>query len=129
MHFPHNIIIEYTVFRDSTKSSTVHYHILYNEQKETLEKLDLKNILTIDENYSNLLLKLDVNIYDMSVEIVVRSILNNLFSRTSSIDNDKLLTNDNTIIDESYAIKKLPLKDLIFSFYQFVRNKGHLQEI
>lgn len=125
MHFPHNIIIQYTVYRDSTKSSTVNYHILYDEQKEILEKLDIRNILKIEDSHSNLLLKLDVNIYDVSIETVVRGVLNNIFSKTSSIDNDSIMTNDTTIIDESYVIKGLPLKDLIFSFHQFVRNKGH----
>lgn len=125
MYFPHNIIIQYTVFRDSSKSSTVDYHILYDEQKEILKKLDMRNILQTEESNSNLLLKLDVNIYDVSIETIILGILNNLFSKNSSIDNTNILTNNTTVIDDSYKTKELSLKDLIFSFHQFVRNKGH----
>lgn len=125
MHFPHNIIIQYTIFRDSIESSTVNYHILYDEQKEIFKKLDINNILQIEESASNLLLKLDVNIYDISIEVVIRGILNNLFSKTSSTDNDNILKNDTTVLDESYTTKELSLKDLIFSFHQFIRSKGH----
>lgn len=125
MHFPHNIIIQYTAFRDSTKSSTVNYTILYDEQKEILEKLDIRNILPIEKSFSNLLLKLDVNIYDISIETIILGILNNLFSKNSSIDNNNILTTNNTIVDDTYTTKELSLNDLMFSFHQFITNKGH----
>lgn len=125
MHFPHNIIIQYTTFRDSTKSSTVNYSILYNEQKEILDKLDIRNLLQIEETDLNLLLKLDVNIYDVSIETIILGILNNLFSKNSSIDNSNILTTDNTVVDDSYTVKELSLQDLIFSFHQFITSKGH----
>lgn len=125
MHFPINIIIQYTSFRNSNISSTVNYHILYNEQKDVIEKLDLKNIIQVDENYSNLLLKLDVAIYDLSIEAIILGILNTLFIKNSSIDNTNILTSDSGVIDDSYTIKEIPLKDLIYNFYQFIKNKGH----
>lgn len=125
MHFPHNIIIQYTAFRDSTKSSIVNYSILYNEQKEILEKLDIRNSLPIEAPFSNLLLKLDVNIYDVSIETIILGILNNLFSKNSSIDNSNILTMNNTVVDDSYTAREIQLKDLIFSFHQFITSKGH----
>ena len=58
MHFPHNIIIQYTSFRSSSTPSTVNYHILYDEQREVFEKIDLKRPIypttsvnnTVDKN-------------------------------------------------------------------------------
>ena len=125
MHFPHNIIIQYTSFRSSSTPSTVNYHILYDEQREVFEKIDLKNMLSIEQSTSNLLLKLDVDIYDLSIEVIILGILNNLFAQSLPIDNINILTNNSTVIDNSYITKTLPLKDLICSFYQSIKNKGH----
>ena len=93
MHFPHNIIIQYTSFRSSTTPSTVNYHILYDENKEVFEKIDLKNMLSIGQPSSNLLLKLDVDIYDLSIEVIILGILNNLFAQSLPIENINILTN------------------------------------
>ena len=119
------IIIQYITYRDSISSSTVNYHILYDEQKDILSKMDLKNIIQIESTASNLVLKLDVEIFDLSIETMILKILNSLFQKNSSINNENNIKNNNTIIDESYEIKELSLKDLIYSFYQFVRSKGH----
>ena len=125
MHFPQKIIIQYITYRDSISSSTVNYHILYDEQKDVLSKIDLKNIIQIESTASNLILKLDVEIFDLSIETMILKILNNLFQKASSINNENNIKNNTTFIDESYAIKELSLKDLIYSFYQFLRSKGH----
>lgn len=125
MCLPINIIIQYSSFRDDNFSSTVNYHILYDEQKEVFEKIDIKNIISVDKSSSNLLLKLDVTIYDLSVEATVFGILNTLFKKHSSIDNTSSLTSNTNIIDNTYTIKIISLKDLVCSFYQFIKSKGH----
>ena len=126
MHFPQKIIIKYITYRDSISSSPKNYRILYDEQKDVLSKMDLKNIIQIESTASNLILQLDVEIFDLSIEIMILKILNYLFQKNSSINNENNINNNNnTIIDESYEIKELSLKDLIYSFYQFVRSKGH----
>ena len=71
MHFPQKIIIQYITYRDSISSSTVNYHILYDEQKDILSKMDLKNIIQIESTASNLVLKLDVEIFDLSIENII----------------------------------------------------------
>lgn len=125
VNIPQNIIFQYTAFRDSSSSSIVNYHILYDEQKEVIDKLDLKRNIQVDESTSNLVLKLDVNVYDLSIEAIIFGILNKLFKKRSSINNDNALTNNATVIDDTYNIKELPLKDLIYDFYQFIKAKGH----
>lgn len=123
MHFPTQIIFQYTTFRNSTTPVTQNFTILYAEHKKLIEKLDLKNYMQIEESATVLVLELDVNVYDISIEAIIQGILNNLFSK-SSIQND-LITTNNKMIADSYAIKEISLNDLICNFYQFIENRGH----
>jgi len=123
MHFPTTIIFQYNTFRNSTTSVTQYFTILYEEHKELIEKLDLKNYIQVDESATVLILELDVKIYDISIEAIIQGILKNLFSKTS-IKNE-LITTNNKMIEDSYVIKEIPLKDLIYSFYQFIKFRGH----
>ncbi|MBO5349035.1 MAG: hypothetical protein J6A89_04375 [Clostridia bacterium] len=123
MHFPTTIIFQYDTFRNNLTSVTQYFTILYEEHKELIEKLDLKNYIQVDELATVLVLELNVKIYDISIETIIQGILKNLFSK-SSIQNN-LITTNNKMIGKTYVIKEISLKDLICNFYQFIKGRGH----
>lgn len=127
MHFPTKIIFEYNTFRNGNEPVTVPYTILFSEQQKVIEKLDFKNIVKVDDTASILVLQLDVNIYDVALEVILRGILNTLFSK-SSINNDKSEFSqsvNNKLINSSYEIREIAFIDLFRYLYQLVKTKGH----